>query len=76
MRDLLGDLLGAKNAGVTLNLRNVPRRRRKVLDEGYNCVMCQNMVEETMDHLFFESPSASCRWFSLGIVWADNHNVH
>jgi hypothetical protein len=29
-----------------------------------------------MDHLFFDCPSVTCRWFFLGIVWADNHNVH
>jgi hypothetical protein len=26
-------------------------RRRKVLEEGYNCVMCQYNVEETIEHL-------------------------
>jgi hypothetical protein len=35
-----------------LNTRNILRRRRKVLDEGYNCVMCHNSEEETAAHLF------------------------
>jgi hypothetical protein len=33
-----------------LNTRNM-LRRRKVLEEGYNCVMCQYNVEETIEHL-------------------------
>jgi hypothetical protein len=30
-----------------LNARNILRRRKKVSDEGYNCVMCHNSEEET-----------------------------
>jgi hypothetical protein len=43
-----------------INTRNMLRRRRKVLEEGYNCVMCQYSVEETV-HLFFDYPSVVCR---------------
>jgi hypothetical protein len=35
-----------------LNTRNILRRRRKALDEGYNCVMCHNGDEETAAHFF------------------------
>jgi hypothetical protein len=54
-----------------LNTRNILRRRRKVLDEGYNCVMCHNSEEETAAHLFFSCPAAVNRWFALGVVWGE-----
>jgi hypothetical protein len=59
-----------------LNTRNILRRRRKVLDEGYNCVMCHNSEEETAAHLFFSCPAAVNRWFTLGIVWEENLSIH
>jgi hypothetical protein len=59
-----------------LNTRNILRRRKKVLDEGYNCVMCQNSEEETAVHLFFNCPASASRWFSLGIVWEENLSIH
>jgi hypothetical protein len=52
------------------------RRRRKVLEEGYNCVMCHLGAEETIEHLFFDCPSAVSRWFAIGIVWEDNPSIH
>ena len=36
-----------------LNTRNMLRRRCKFLVEGYNCALCQDGVEETIEHLFF-----------------------
>lgn len=51
-----------------LNTRNVLRRRKKHVQEGYNCVMCQEHVEETATHLFFECPSTA-RWYKLNIQW-------
>jgi hypothetical protein len=59
-----------------LNTRNILRRRKKVLDEGYNCVMCHNNEEETTAYLFFNCPAAASRWFALGIVWEENLSVH
>jgi hypothetical protein len=52
------------------------RRRRKVLEEGYNCVLCHLGTEETIEHLFFDCPSAISRWFAIGIVWEDNLSIH
>lgn len=51
-----------------LNTRNILRRRKKFLED-YSCVMCQNNIEETLDHLFFDCHCASARWFILGIIW-------
>jgi hypothetical protein len=59
-----------------LNTRNILRRRKKVLDEGYNCVMCHNGEEETAAHLFFNCPAAASRWLAWGIVWEENLSVH
>jgi hypothetical protein len=58
-----------------LNTRNILRRRYKLLEEGYNYVMCLDDKEETVEHLFFECPTAVCRWFSLGIVWDSDANL-
>jgi hypothetical protein len=52
------------------------RRRREVLQEGYNCVMCHLGAEETIEHLFFDCPSTTSRWFAVGIGWEDNLSVH
>ena len=52
------------------------RRRNKVLEEGYNCALCANSLEETIEHLFFDCPSASVRWFSVGITWEDNLSLN
>jgi hypothetical protein len=58
-----------------LNTRNMLRRRNKFLEEGYCCVLCQNNVEETIEHLFFDCPSAISRWFVLGIVWEEGAGI-
>jgi hypothetical protein len=55
-----------------LNTRNILIRRKKFLQEGYNCVLCQDNVEETVEHLFFECPAAISRWFAFGITWTDS----
>jgi hypothetical protein len=58
-----------------LNTRNILKRRKEVLDEGYNCALCHSGCEETMEHLFFDCPSAVSRWFTLSISWDDDSNV-
>jgi hypothetical protein len=52
------------------------RRRRKVLQEGYNCVKCHLGAGETSEHLFFDCPSAVSRWLALGIGWEDSLSIH
>jgi hypothetical protein len=47
-----------------LNTRGMPSH--KFLEEGYNCVTCQDEVEETSMHLFFECSASGTRWFALG----------
>jgi hypothetical protein len=52
------------------------RRRKKFLEEGYNCALWHEEIEETSEHLFFECSAAACRWFALGISWSDSGNTH
>lgn len=59
-----------------LNTRNMLRRRNQFLEEGYSCVLCQNDIEETIDHLFFFCPASTARWFALGIIWDSNADIH
>jgi hypothetical protein len=54
-----------------LNTRNILGRRKKVLEEGYNCVLCHEGIEETSEHLFFECSllfDGGLRWGSLGAI--------
>jgi hypothetical protein len=59
-----------------LNTRNVLKRRKRHMEEGYNCVMCQDGIEETTEHLSFDCQTAACKWFALGISWDEFHNPH
>ena len=59
-----------------LNTRNMLKRRKKFLQEGYHCVLCQDGVEEIAEHLFFQCTSAASRWFALGITWDEHSNIH
>jgi len=52
------------------------KRRKKFLQEGYHCVLCQDGVEEIAEHLFFQCTSAASRWFALGITWDEHSNIH
>ena len=58
-----------------LNTRNMLRRRHKFLEEGYNCVLCLEGREETIEHLFFSCPYTATRWIALGVVWRDDGNI-
>jgi hypothetical protein len=38
--------------------------------------MCHLGAEETIEHLFFDCPSAVSRWLALGIGWEDSFIIH
>lgn len=44
------------------------------MQEGYNCVLCQDGVEETIEH-FFRVLGAASRWFALSIIWLDSITI-
>ena len=50
-----------------LSTRNILRRRHVVLDS-YNCMLCQQSVEETLIHLFFGCPFARDCWSLLNLT--------
>ncbi|KAG2660501.1 hypothetical protein PVAP13_1KG445405, partial [Panicum virgatum] len=50
--------------------------KKKNLEDGYNCALCQEGLEETAEHLLFNCSSAVCRWFSLDISWEENASIH
>jgi hypothetical protein len=45
------------------------KRRNFQLNSGYNCVCCDSLVEETIDHLFLRCPFSTSCWASLNIFW-------
>lgn len=51
-----------------LNTRNILRRKNMVLDD-YNCVLCQLHIEEDVKHIFFDCPFSKECWALLGIFW-------
>ncbi|GJN31828.1 hypothetical protein PR202_gb20275 [Eleusine coracana subsp. coracana] len=56
-----------------LNTRNMLRRRNYKLEESnYNCVLCQQHVEETAFHLFFACPFSQQCWTNISIAWDMN----
>ena len=54
-----------------LNTRNLLRRKDRAIDD-YNCVLCNNGVEESAFHLFFECPFSQSCWDSINIHWNTN----
>ncbi|KAG2538411.1 hypothetical protein PVAP13_9NG375014 [Panicum virgatum] len=52
------------------------RRRKKFLEDGYLCPMCQLGNEETRDHFFFTCPAAYQKWNILNINWNGNLPIH
>jgi len=54
-----------------LGTRNILRRKCMVIDS-YNCVLCNLSTEEVSDHLFLNSQFARQCWNILGISIANN----
>jgi hypothetical protein len=50
-----------------LSTRNILRRRNMFI-ESYNCVLCNDATEETLEHLFLECRFAQQCWHRLGII--------
>jgi hypothetical protein len=51
-----------------LNTRNLLRHKNFYL-QSYDCVMCSNNVEETLEHLFFDCTFSAWFWHLVAIAW-------
>ena len=52
------------------NTRNILRtKKQKLQGNNYNCVLCNNSIEESALHLFFNCPFSQACWQYLGISW-------
>ena len=52
-----------------LNTRNMLRRRQFNINTGFNCLLCQNPPEETVEHLLFQCDFSAQCWNFLGLDW-------
>jgi hypothetical protein len=58
-----------------LNVRNIfIRKKHKLEENNYNCVLCPNSRKETTFHFFF-SFNQAC-WSSLNILWDFNSDFY
>ncbi|GJN24109.1 hypothetical protein PR202_gb11827 [Eleusine coracana subsp. coracana] len=52
-----------------INTRNLLRRKNRTL-ESYSCALCDQNMEETLFHLFFECSFTQQCWLFLDIQWS------
>jgi hypothetical protein len=52
-----------------LNTRNMLKRRQMHLNASFNCPMCSNSTEETVEHLFFHCPFSKSCYGKLQMKW-------
>ena len=57
-----------------LNTRNMLRRRHFNVTSNFNCPLCSQQQEETVDHLFFHCPFSIMCWNELQMHWDQNGN--
>ena len=52
-----------------LNTKDLMHRKNWHIEEGINCVLCDQDCLETRDHLFFDCAFASLCWEDVGFAW-------
>ncbi|XP_037427324.1 uncharacterized protein LOC119292673 [Triticum dicoccoides] len=52
-----------------LNTRNMLKRRHYNIGDDYNCLLCDQQIEETVEHMIFQCPFSQRCWSILGITW-------
>lgn len=52
-----------------INTKNMLRRRHWNVADGVNCVLCDDAVEEIVEHLFFDCPFSAGCWNSIDMHW-------
>lgn len=59
-----------------LNTKGMLARRNFNVQPDCLCVLCDDGVEETIDHLFFECHLTINCWNKLGIAWVNDDDIH
>lgn len=57
-----------------VNTKNMLKRRHWNVADGVNCVLCNDAVEETVEHLFFDCPFSTSCWDTIDMHWGDTSN--
>ena len=52
-----------------LNTRNMLKRRHYNIGDDYNYLLCDQQIEETVEHMIFQCPFSQYCWSILGITW-------
>ena len=45
------------------------KRRHYNIGDDYNCLLCDQQIEETVEHMIFQCPFSQRCWSILGITW-------
>ena len=57
-----------------INTKNMLRRRHYHVDDDANCVLCNWIVEETVEHMFFTCPFSKDYWSVVGMNFDGTSN--
>ena len=52
-----------------LNTRNMLKRRHYNIGDDHNCFLCDQSIEETVEHMIFTCVFSRQCWSKLGIIW-------
>lgn len=59
-----------------LNTKNMLARRNFNVQPDSLCALCDDGLDETVDHLFFDCPFAKKCWDKIGISWVSDGEIH
>jgi hypothetical protein len=59
-----------------LNTKSMLARRHFNVQPNCYCVLCNEGIKETIEHLFFECDFAKRCWSKLGINWTPDNDIH
>lgn len=52
-----------------LNTKNMLVRRHYTIEGGTDCLLCNDHIEETLEHMIFNCNFSMTCWQSIGITW-------
>ena len=55
-----------------LNTRNMLKRRHYNIGDDLSCLLCNQQVEEDVEHMIFQCPFSTNCWSKLGITWEES----